>query len=432
MAEIIPLRGWRYNQDLSNSIQDLTSPLFDVVSLKQREALYQNPYNSIHLSVPQGAFPAKEAAELLQTWKTDGILKQDYLPGIYVYYQYFRLPDSDQEYCRKGFMCHMKAYDWNDQVLLRHENTIPASVNDRIELLTATQLQASPTHGLYTDPDFTLEKYMDESIQAPLHESEDYQGVRDVVAVIQDAAIIQEFVRVLKDKQVLLADGHHRYESSLQYRKTCMASNPEHTGNEAYNYHFIYLTNTEAHDLRILPTHRLLLHLPFTNEKFLAQLDLFFTLIPLADPYDLNEIIAGKKWAFGMYLRGKPYKIRLKPEVHEQISWPLPSVVKDLDLTVLHFFVLEKILGIQQEAQRTSDQIQYIRNFAECLSRVDHQEAEVAFITNGVTIDQVKNVCYSGALMPQKSTFFYPKVISGFVFSSIKENEFLLEVSPCL
>ncbi|MDQ3289827.1 MAG: DUF1015 domain-containing protein, partial [Bacteroidota bacterium] len=149
-------------------------------------------------------------------------------------------------------------------------------------------------------------------------------------------------------------------------------------------------------------------------------------------PYDMNEIITGKKWAFGMYLRGKPYKIRLKPEVHNQLNWSLPEVVKELDLTVLHFFVLEKIIRIPQEAQRTAEQIQYIRNFAECLSRVDHGEAEVAFITNGVTIDQVKTVCYSGALMPQKSTFFYPKVISGFVFSSIKQNEFFLEISPCL
>ncbi len=239
MAEIIPLRGWRYNQELSASIQDLTSPLFDVVSVKQREALYQHPYNSIHLSVPNGANPAKTAAEVLQNWKTDGILKQDYLPGIYVYYQYFRLPGSDQEYCRKGFMCHLKAYDWNENVLLRHENTLPASVNDRIELLEHTQLQVSPTHGLYTDPNFELEKYMDESILAPLYETEDYQGVRVVLAVIHDASVIQKFVTVLQEKQILLADGHHRYESSLQYRKKMMAANPQHTAQEAYNYQFI-------------------------------------------------------------------------------------------------------------------------------------------------------------------------------------------------
>jgi uncharacterized protein (DUF1015 family) len=431
LAEIIPLRGWRYNQELSKDIQDLTSPLFDVVSVKQREALYQNPYNSIHLSVPQGVNPAHEAAERLQNWKTDGILKQDYLPGIYVYYQYYRLPGSDQEYCRKGFMCHIRAYDWSDNILLRHENTIPASVNDRIELLAATHMQVSPTHGLYTDPDFILEKYMDESIQAPLHESEDYQGVRDVVAVIQDVAVVQQFMHVLLNKQVLLADGHHRYEGSLQYRKSQMAANPYHTGKEAYNYHFIYLTNTEAHDLRILPTHRLLVSLPLASVEFLKKLEDYFFITPLTDPYDLNEIIVGKKWAFGLYLRGVPYKIRLKPEVHEQLTWQVPSEIKHLDVTVLHYFVLEKVLGINQEAQRNSDQILYIRSFAECLARVDHNEAAVAFITNGVSMEQVKTVCFSGALMPQKSTFFYPKVISGLVFSSVKQNEFYLENITC-
>jgi len=431
LAEIIPLRGWRYNQELSKDIQDLTSPLFDVVSVNQRAALYQNRYNSIHLSVPQEENPAGAAAVRLQTWKTEGVIKQDYLPGIYVYYQYYRLPGSEQEYCRKGFMCHIRAYDWSENVLLRHENTIPASVNDRTELLAATHMQVSPTHGLYTDPDFILEKYMDESILAPLHESEDYQGVRDVVAVIQDVTVVHQFLKVLADKQVLLADGHHRYEGSLQYRKSQMAANPHHTGKEAYNYHFIYLTNTEAHDLRILPTHRLLISLPLENEVFLKKLEAYFTITALTDPYDLNEIIVGKKWAFGMYLRDKPYKIRLKPEVHDQITWQIPAEVKDLDLTVLHYFVLNKVLGITPESQRNSDQIQYIRSFAECLARVDHHEAAVAFITNGVTMEQVKTVCYSGGLMPQKSTFFYPKVISGLVFSSIKQNEFYLENITC-
>lgn len=432
MAEIIPIRGWRYNPALSKNIQELTSPLFDVVSVKQRAALYQQPYNSIHLSVPPGPDPDAAAAQLLQEWKTDGVIKQDYLPGIYVYYQYFRLPDSEQEYCRKGFMCHIRAYDWPENVVLRHENTLPASVNDRIALLEATQLQASPTHGLYTDPDFELEKYMDESILAPLHETEDYQGVRDVMSLIQDAAVIKKFIAVLQNKQILLADGHHRYESSLQYRQKMMAAHPQHTGREAYNYHFIYLTNTEAHDLRILPTHRLLTELPLTNVAFLNKLADFFTITPLEDPYDLNEIIMGKKWAFGLYLRGEPYKIRLKPEVHARLNGQLSPEVKELDVTVLHYFIMEKILEISPEAQRTDDRLAYIRNFTECLARVDSGQAAAAFIINGVTIEQVKRVCYSGSLMPQKSTFFYPKVICGFLFSSIKQNEFYTEINPCL
>ena len=152
MAEIRPIRAWRYNNELSNNIESLTSPLFDVVSEKQRLALYKNPFNSIHLSVPLPPDPAKRAAALLDQWKEDGTLLQDHLPGIYVYYQYFKMAGSSKEYCRKGIICHIRTYDWEDKVILRHENTMPKSVNDRTDLLKETLLHASATHGLYTDP----------------------------------------------------------------------------------------------------------------------------------------------------------------------------------------------------------------------------------------------------------------------------------------
>ena len=172
MAEIIPFRAWRYNQQLTSEIDSLTSPLFDVVSDKQRQTLYKNPLNSIHLSVPLGAKPAIVAASTLDLWKKDGILVPYPLPSIYVYYQYFTLPGSAREYCRKGFISHIRAYDWEENVILRHENTIPQAVNDRIELLEKTMLHASATHGLYSDPDFALETYMDEAISHPLYETE--------------------------------------------------------------------------------------------------------------------------------------------------------------------------------------------------------------------------------------------------------------------
>ena len=431
MAEIKPLKGWRYAPALTENIANLTSPLFDVVSEKQREALYQNSYNSIHLSVPKGPEPAEQAKALLQTWKDKGILQQDVLPGIYVYYQYFRLPGSGKEYCRKGFMCHIRVYNWEDKVLLRHENTIPGSVNDRTELLAKTNLQTSATHGLYTDPEFVLEKYLDESMRAPIYETEDYQGARDVLSVIQDAAVIREFIALMRNKQVLLADGHHRYEASLAYKQQNVKYNPHHTGQEAYNYHFIYLTNTEADDLKILPTHRVLTQMDLSDEAFLAALATYFYIIPQEDAYALNEVIMGKKWAFGLYLSKQAYKIRLKPEVHEQLYWNFPAVVKALDLTVLHYFVFEKVLGIVRTKQRTHPDLLYIRNFTQCLAMVDVGKARAAFITNEITMQEVKDVCYSGAMMPQKSTFFYPKVITGFLFSSIKQNEFTSQIDTC-
>ena len=431
MAEIQPLRGWRYNPVLSTDIDAYVSPLFDVVSARQREALYRNPLNSIHLSVPRAADPATAAVECLREWQASGVLVQDALPGIYAYYQYFRLPGSSREYCRKGFMCHIWAHDWADNVVLRHENTLPAAVNDRTELLARTEFQSSATHGLYQDEDFELETYLDEAMRTPLYETEeDYQGARDVLAVIQDAAVIRRFQQVLAARQVILADGHHRYEGSLAYRHArtaaAKAAGVPVTGREPWHFHLMYLTNSAADDLRILPTHRLLLELPggLSDADFLARLLPYFTVLPREEAAGLPELIAGKPWAFGLYLGGAAYKLRLRPEVHAELSWDTTPEVKNLDLTVLHYFVLERALGVAgPDAQRAWPGVTYVRSFSDCLQRVDRGEARAALIVNEVSMAEVEAVCHSGAVMPAKSTFFYPKTIAGFLFSSIADAE---------
>lgn len=427
MAEILPIRAWRYNSHLVNDIGTVTAPLFDVVSEKQRATLYQNPLNSIHLSVPKPPDAANKAQKLLSTWKHDEIITQDKLPGIYVYYQYFKLAGDIKEHCRKGFVCHIRAYPFEKNVILRHENTIPQSVNDRIELLDKTELHVSPTHGLYTDESFELEKYMDEAISNPIYENEDYQGVRDVLAVIQDAEVIKKFIKAIEDKTIILADGHHRYESSLVHMQKCAEANPNHTGNEGYNFHLMYLTNTEAGDLRILPTHRLIKDLKnFDPEKIIAQLADDFIVREIEDADTLNEIIIGKRWAFGLLFKDRAFKIRLKPEALATMRWHFPEEVKELDLTVMHYFIIEKILGIPGKEQRASENITFDRSFSDCLTKVIKDEVQMAIITQEVSIEEVKRVCHSGSTMPQKSTYFYPKVICGFLFSSIKESEFKL------
>jgi uncharacterized protein (DUF1015 family) len=426
MAEIKPIRAWRYNQTLIKEIDNLTSPLFDVVTSKQRQSLYKNPLNSVHLSVPQEPDGTNRAAAILRQWKADGTLLQDSLPGIYVYYQYFKLPGSADEICRKGFICHIRAYDWEDGVILRHENTIPKAVNDRIELLEKTELHVSPTHGLYTDPAFELEKWMDEAIQFPLYETEDYQGVRDVLAVIQDAHTVNRFIRFMNDKRIILADGHHRYESSLAYKHKRLASDLNPTGNEGYNFHLMYLTNTETGGLRILPTHRLINGLDNFNEQaILEKLSPHFIIKPIEDADTLNEIIVGKRHAFGLLFKDNAYKVILKPNAWKSNHWPFPDSIKQLDLTVMHYFIIELALGIKGRDQRKSPNIDFDRSFGDCLTKTMRGEAQLAIITQEVTIDEVKLVCESGYTMPQKSTYFYPKVVCGFLFSSIKEEEFV-------
>lgn len=425
MAQIKPIRPWRYRRKLTPEIGELTSPLFDVVSEKQRQRLYEIPYNSIHLSVPQHG--AKHAAQLLDQWKTIGIVLRDHLPGIFVYYQYFKTEDSDREFCRKGFVCNIRVYDWNEKVILRHENTIPASVNDRTELLRETALNVSPTFGLYTDPTFALERYMDEAISDPIYETEDYQGVRDVLAVIHDANVIQKFIDVLLDKTIILADGHHRYEGSLIYQRERQATNPDHHGNEGYNFHMMFLCNTEGGGLKILPTHRLVSGLPaFSRQDFVAALHQDFDVHPLEKNTNIADTIAGKKWAFGILTSDDRYWVQLRQPAFETIPWPFPDDVKKLDLTVLHYFILEKILKIPGRQQRASAYVRFERSLEECNDRISTREAQVAIITNPVTIDEVKKVCTSGSVMPQKSTYFYPKVMCGFLFGSIRDDEFQL------
>jgi len=420
MAEIRPFRAWRYNDELLNDIGELTSPLFDVASEKLKAALYSNPHNSIHLSIPCGECPSENASKILDQWKEDGSLKQDDEAGIYVYYQYFKLPGDPARYCRKGFICKIRISDWNENIILRHENTMPGSVNEQVELLAATRLNASPTHGLYTDENFELEKLMDASMQEPICAADDYQGIRDVLSVIRDPDIIRRFVDMMREKQVILADGHHRYTGSLAYMKQQMSANPDHTGDEGYNFHLMWLTSTDAGDLKILPTHRLVKDLQdFDENSIIGKFEKYFTVKPVPNPDIMPEIIAGKAWTFGLIFAENAFQVQLKPEVHAAMSWNFPADIKTLDLTVMHYFIIQEILGIKGRDQSTSACIEYERSFASCLAKVLRGEVQLALITNEISISEVKTVCSSGHTLPQKSTYFWPKAICGFVFSAL-------------
>ena len=259
----------------------------------------------------------------------------------------------------------------------------------------------------------------------PLYETEDYQGVKDVFAVIQDALVIKRIMQIIEKKTIILADGHHRYEGSLLYKKEREKMNPQHTGREGYNYHMMYFTNTEADDLRILPTHRVISGLEgFSEKELLEKLEKYFFVKPIDEASEVNEVILGKQWAFGLLIGENAFKVRLKPEMINSIDWKFPKTINELDLTVLHYFIIDKCLGIRGKEQRGSRNIDFERNFTECLFKVRKGDAQCAIITKDISIETVKNVCYSGFTLPQKSTYFYPKVICGFLFGSIKENEF--------
>jgi uncharacterized protein (DUF1015 family) len=423
MAEILPLKAWRYADHLSPQIEELTAPLFDVVSEKQREKLYENPLNSIHLSVPQGMRPSLDAKLTLSQLKEKGIIQQDLIPGIYVYYQYFRQPGEQKERCRKGFIIQVKAYDWQEKQILRHENTIVSAVNDRVELLKAAQIQASPTHGLYEDAKFELEPFMDAAIESPIYELEDYQGVREVLAVIHDAKVISKFVDFIASKQLILADGHHRLEGAIAYKHAMEGQFPDEKW-KAHDYHLMYLTNALGKDLKILPTHRLFYGLEMGKEEFLEKLRCWFDVKKFNDPDELGSYAFHVPKTYGLVIGDESYFIKLKEEKFQELNLKLPEVLQELDLVALHEVLFHRILGLTLEDQRNSENIAYERNFSRCIQEVRSQKATFAIITRELQIEQVLKVCHSGHLMPQKSTYFYPKALGGLLFASVNQEEF--------
>ena len=425
MAEIRPLRGWRYSEKLQTGIQELTSPLFDVVSEKQKEKLYKQEFSSIHLTYPDKNDASCQPGDTLAKWKKNGIIKQDLLPAIYVYFQYYSLPGTISEHCRKGFICNVKLAEWEENIILRHEKTIPSIVNDRLNIIEKTELNVSPSHGLYSDPDKELEQLMEEAILSPIYETEDYQGVRDVLAVIQDRKAIEKFIDVIRNRQITLIDGHHRYQASLSWRRQARQANPEHNGEEAYNFHMMYLTNVESDFLRIMPTHRLVNGIEeFSEETVMKNAEKYFSISAVDDAFSVNEVIYGKKWTFGLIFKNNAYKIRLLPELMDQFQSENPDFIKTMDISILHHFILDKILGIPENEHISTDKIFYDRSFSDTYARILKDEAQLAIIVNNLSFQDIQKVCNTEFTLPQKTTSFYPKVISGFVYSSLKENEF--------
>ncbi len=432
MAQIRPFRAWRYNYELGANIEQYTSPLFDVVTDTQLARLYANPHNSIHLSVPRQdaeLMPSK----ILEGWKKDRVITLEGPPAIYAYYQHFKLPGEPTELVRKGFICLIKATPWGEGPVLRHEHTMPNAVKDRLETLRQTQMQVNPTHGLYEDPDFSLEPILDEAMKAPIYETEDYQGVRDVLAAVHDRNAIRQILDLIKDKNVVLADGHHRYEASVAYRSEMLSKNPDASGHEPWNWHMMYLTNEASPDLRIRATHRIIQNLgQWPAEEWRKRLEVYFDIKEMDDPSVLPDIIAGKPHAFGVVLADAAFKIRLKPGMVDAIDWAFDPVVKNLDLTVLHYYVIWRVLGIAGPAQRKSPNLAYERNFHTCLRKMESGQADAILVTNEVAVDSVRQVAELGETMPPKSTYFYPKVLAGFTFASMKESEFWSLLDPHL
>jgi len=437
MARIYPFRALRYNPSLVRVGDCVTQP-YDKITPSMQQAYYlKSPYNLVRiiLGLPE-LFDGKEtgdvytrAAHDFAAWRESGVLAQEPEPCIFAYSQKFMVPGSDGTVVeRRGFIALGGLHDYGEKVVFRHEQTLSKPKSDRLNLLRATRAHFGQIFMLYSDPGLTAEKLLFDEDATPEIEVTDEYDVLHRVWKISDENTINILTSELADKKLIIADGHHRYETALNYSKEHAPAQPASSERNSYSLPqppypeaavMMTFVNMDAEGLVILPTHRVVFGLKnFDPGAFVEQAKAYFDLqqIPSSETADLKAKLAaagaGKTVMLAVTKSGN-YLLKAKPDAVAKALGNLSERQRQLDITQLHGLVLEQLLGITAEAIREQTNLRYLRDAGEAMEQVTHGDADVAFLMNPVTMAQLREVAFAGDVMPQKSTDFFPKLLSG-------------------
>ena len=417
----------------------MTQP-YDKITPAMQEAYYQrSPYNLVRiiLRLPElfdgdGDIYANAARDFT-AWRAAGVLAQERQPCIFAYSQRFAVPGHPgmmRE--RRGFIALGELYDYKQGVVFRHEQTLSKPKSDRLNLLRATRAHFGQIFMLYSDPAHSAEQLLFGNGAAgetlPEIEVTDEYGVLHRVWKVSDPAKINLLTTSLEDKKLIIADGHHRYETALNYsreRVPASGADASERGSgglpqPAYPESAAMMTfiNMDSEGLVILPTHRVVFGLPdFAPSTLLEAAMPYFAIEALADRDPASAMARlsslGAKTAFIAITADGWHLLTARPEAVAHALAEIPPRQRQLDIVQLHSLVLEKLLGISPEAIREQTHLRYLRDAGEAASQVARGEASVTFLMNPVTMDQLREVAFAGEVMPQKSTDFYPKLLSG-------------------
>jgi uncharacterized protein (DUF1015 family) len=436
MARIYPFRALRYNPSMVR-VEDVVTQPYDKISPAMQQAYYQRSlYNLVRvvLGLPElfdepGTNDVyTRAARDFADWRRMGILTQEKDACIFAYSQRFTVPGGDGEvHERRAFIALGELCDYSQQVVFRHEQTLSKPKSDRLNLLRATRAHFGQIFMLYSDPALTAEKILFSGTAAPEIEVTDEHGVTHRVWKVSDMSTINILLGAMEDKKLIIADGHHRYETALAYSLEHAPKNVTRTERNlanttphpAYPEAAVMMTfvNIDSSGITILPTHRVVFGLTdFSPVAFLAKARKFFDIEPVTaeDAAALTKLLARQPGTAFIAISKRGYHLlKVKPEVAAKELAKLPERQRRLDLTQLHSLVLEDLLGITPEAIREQQNLRYVRDAGEALEQVSRGEADVAFLTNPITLGQLREVAFAGDVMPQKSTDFYPKLLSG-------------------
>ena len=431
MAYIFPFRAWRYNPS-SVRLEDVVTQPYDKISPSMQEAYYQrSPFNLVRIilgkpeqsDAERGESVYTRAARDFSAWRKQGVLAQEKGPCIFAYAQRFKVPGTEMIKERRGFIALGKLHDYAEKVVFRHEQTLSKPKSDRLNLLKATHAHFGQIFMLYSDPARSVEKILYDGAGPADAEVTDEYGVLHRIWKVSDPAAISMLTAAMADKKLIIADGHHRYETALNYSKEHAPAEVESSTaglpQPAYPEAAVMMTfvNMDSDGLVILPTHRVVHSLAnFDLAAFTRAAEEFFTVtsLPAADASSyINTLTHQQGTAFVAVTRSGALLLRSRPEPVAAALAHLPERQRQLDLSCLHSIVLDRLLGLDAEKVREQTNLRYLRDAAEAVDQVRRAEADVVFLTNPVSMEQLKEVAFAGDVMPQKSTDFFPKLLSG-------------------
>jgi uncharacterized protein (DUF1015 family) len=434
MADIFPFQAYRYNSERVSLADVLTQPYDKISPAMQQRYARNSPYNLIPVEKGQPS-PSDSAADnvytraerALQQWIREGILMRDPSPGIYAYSQEYTVPGSTERRTRTGFIALGRVEDYSHGVVFRHEHTLTGPKADRLELLRHTRTHTGQIFMLYTDPQRRVDTLLANAPSATPVEVRDEYGVVHRLRPIFDADVIAAVKRAMADQKLVIADGHHRYETAIAFRDECRAKDPRRDPDAPHEKVMMTFINTRSEGLLILPTHRVIAGMAnFDPAAFRRNMAAAFdqeawsfesgsARASALEKFSGELAARGKAGpAIGMYT-GKDFVLFwLKPGANLAVLLPdVPPALRELDVVLLHRLLLDKGLGITPAAIAAGQHVTYERDIAAALAAVDEGRAQAGFLLNPIGVETTAAIALSGQVLPQKSTDFYPKLLSG-------------------
>jgi uncharacterized protein (DUF1015 family) len=416
MAEVQPLRTLRYNLEKTGGLQDVVAPPYDVIDAEQRARLAaKSPYNVVHIDLPEGNGDRYEhAAAILETWRSGDVVVQDEIPALWALRQAYTGPDG-RDRTRHGFLARVRVEPYGPGRIRPHERTHPGPREDRLRLTRATKANLSPIFALFSDPDRTATDALTGNIDHPWAETTDEDGTQNRLSRIADEAAISTVRAALTDTELLIADGHHRYETARVYADEVGGEGP-------HRYVLMCLVALEDPGLTVFPTHRLIKGLsPDQQEALASILRNVFEIEELQDQASLapptsDEIKIGY---IDAHFR-RPFMLTLKDKAAVDAALPQHAEpYRNLDTAVLEALILRGALEMTDEDIDHLSGLGYARDNNNALELVQRGEYDAAFFMAPTPVERIQQVAATGESMPPKSTYFFPKIPTGLLFNPL-------------